>query len=221
MKAKLRFALILVVVFSGGFITVEVLIPLLDDAGEAQPASAGQIGWTLDDARSFKGFPLYYLGDNYAGLPLTEIIRYRYEPEPPIPPWEAENIVLFIYGSCTPSGEGRPSCVAPLSLRVEPYCMAPPELFSASARSGEPFDVRDALAEQVAGHLHVWSGEVGITIYTHGLPAQIETAERLKEMGITITDELPPQLEAAEDLRLVNEGPEGAIEPLGPPAAIC
>src|SRR5437667_6297474 len=41
--------------------------------------------WTLDDARSFDQFPLYWLGANYEGMPLTLIRRRQatsYTPPP-------------------------------------------------------------------------------------------------------------------------------------------
>jgi hypothetical protein len=163
----------------------------------ATPASAGELRWTVEDAKQFKEFPLYWLGESYEGMPLTKIIRYRYDPEPPIPPTEAENIVLFIYGSCTPGPES--GCAPPLSIRVEPYCMKPPERFAPAVR-GEPLEVRGAPAEQISGDLRIWTGEVSIKIFTDGLAAQVE---------------------AAEKLRLISEGPEGAQSTLGPPDVRC
>ncbi len=196
---RLRFALIGLVVFAGGFAVTGVALPLLDGGGggEAQPASAGQIRWTIDDARQFTEFPLYWLGESYEGLPLTKIIRYRYDPEPPIPPIEAENSVTFIYGSCTPGPES--GCAPPLSIRVEPYCMKPPERIAPAVR-GTPFEVRGAVAEQISGDLRIWAGEVSVKVFTEGAASQVE---------------------AVEKLRLVSEGPEGALAPLGPPTASC
>ncbi len=163
----------------------------------AEPASAGEGGWTIEDAKQFREFPLYWLGESYEGLPLTKIIRYRYDPEPPIPAIQAENIVLFIYGSCNPGPEG--GCPPPLSIRVEPYCMNPPEGFAPAVRGG-PFEVRGALAEQVSGDIRIWTGDVSVAIFTDGLAAQVD---------------------AGEQLRLVSEGPEGAQRTLGPPTATC
>jgi hypothetical protein len=186
-------------VFAATVVVAYASVRLLDDGGGASAplASAGQLSWTIEDARQFDEFPLYWLGDSYEGLPLTKVIRYQYEPEPPIPAETAENVVLFIYGSCTPTGEG--GCPPPLSIRVEPYCEAPPEIFSPAVRQGTPFEIRDATAEQIAGHLRVWTDDAAITIYAANLA----------------------QTEAAQKLRLVDEGAEGSLKPLGPPNAAC
>lgn len=190
MTTRLRFALIGLLVFAGGFVVTGVSLSLLDGGGgggSAQPARAGELRWTVEDAKQFKEFPLYWLGESYEGLPLTKIIRYRYD----------ENIVLFIYGSCTPGPES--GCPPPLSIRVEPYCMKPPERIAPAVR-GTPFQVRGAPAEQISGDLRIWTGEVSVKIFTDGLAAQVE---------------------AAEKLRLVGEGPEGAQRTLGPPDTGC
>lgn len=198
MTTKLRFALIGLAVFAGGFAVTGVALSLLGGGGgSAAPASAGQITWTIEDAKAFTDFPLYWLGESYEGLPLTKIIRYRYDPEPPISPIEAENIVLFIYGSCTPGPES--GCAPPLSIRVEPYCMKPPERIATAVR-GTPFEVRGAVAEQIAGDLRIWTEEVSVKVFTEGAASQVE---------------------AVEKLRLVSEGPKGAQRTLGPPTASC
>lgn len=157
-----------------------------DDAGR----------WMIEDARQFDEFSLYWLGDSYEGLPLTKIIRYRYDPEPPIPPMEAGNSVTFIYGTCEPPPDG--GCAPPLSIVVEPYCMKPPERVAPAVR-GTPFQVRGALAEQIGDHLRIWTGDISISIFTE--PTSL--------------------IDAANQLRLVSEGPEGAMKPLGPPDPGC
>ncbi len=190
MTTRLRLALIGLLVFAGGFVVTGVSLSLLDGGGgggSAPPARAGELRWTVEDAKHFKEFPLYWLGESYEGLPLTKIIRYRYD----------ENIVLFIYGSCTPGPDS--GCAPPLSIRVEPYCMKPPERISPAVR-GTPFEVRGAVAEQISGDLRIWSGEVSVKVFTEGAASQVE---------------------AVEKLRLVSEGPEGALELLGPPTASC
>ncbi len=201
MTTKLRFALILVVVSAGGFVVTGVLVSMLGGGGgSAPPVSAGQLDWTIEDARQFNEFPLYWLGETYQGLPLRKIIRYTYDPDPSGPPALAENLVLFIYGSCTPTGQ-EGGCPPPLSIRVEPYCSRPPESISSRAKVGSTFYVRSASAQQIGlDHIRMWTGDVSIAIFTNGIDAQVA---------------------AAEEFRLVNEGPEGAQETLGPPDASC
>ena len=197
MTTKLRFALILLAVFGGAFALTGLVVSVLHDGGGRgpAPASAGQIGWTLEDARQFNEFPLYWLGESYDGLPLTRIIRYRYDPEPPIPAVTAEDSVAFIYGTCTPSPES--GCAPPLQIIVEPYCTRPPEIIAPLANVGSSFDIRGATAQWVTDHLRIWTGDVSTTIFAAA--------------------EMP----VAEQLRLVSEGPEGALLPLGSPTASC
>ena len=165
----------------------------------AQPASAGQTRWTIEDAKQFREFPLYWLGQSYEGLPLTRIIRYRYDPEPPIPAVEAENSVTFIYGDCDPPPDG--GCAPPLTIVLDDYCLKPPERISPSVKNGPPFEVRGGLAQYIGeDHVRLWTGNVSIAILTEGVASQVE---------------------ATEKLRLVSEGPEGAQRTLGPPTATC
>lgn len=189
----MRFALIgaaLAVVVGTAVVVSIVLLGDGDDTGRG--------GWTIEDARQFEGFSLYWLGDSYEGLPLTEIIRYRHDPETPIPAKEAEDTVIFIYGSCTPPREG--GCVPPLSLSMEPCRIKPPGHFSPRMRLGEPFEVRGALVWNIGGdHFRIWTRDVSIAIFTE--PAS--------------------QMDVANQLRLVTEGPEGALKPLGPPDPGC
>jgi hypothetical protein len=194
---KPRFALILLVAFAVAFAVTGLVAYLLDHGGGglAEPTSAGQRRWTIEDATNFTEFPLYWLGESYNGLPLTRIIRYRYDPEPPIPAVTAEDSVAFIYGTCTPSPEA--GCAPPLQIIVEPYCTRPPEIIAPLANVGSSFDIRGATAQWVTDHLRIWTGDVSTTIFA---------AE---------------EMTAAEQLRLVSEGPEGALLPLGPPTASC
>ena len=223
MRGKMRLALMGAVVFAGGFFVTGVLLSVLDGAGgSAPPASAGQLRWTVEDARAFQGFPLYWLGESYEGLPLTTIIRYQYDPDPPKPAAHSENSVTFIYGSCTPSAAG--GCPPPLSIVVELYCMRPPELFAPAVRSGEPFYVGGALAEYMGLHLRIWTENVTISILEAGIGGEVADAEQLTVAERRRAAEqlsMAEQLRAAEQLRLVSEGPAGALKPLGSPNVDC
>ena len=74
------------------------------DGGANPTPVPGDGEWSIEEARAFDEFTLYWLGETYSGLPLTEISRYTYD----APPGQvgSEDTVLFIYGTCTPVGEG-------------------------------------------------------------------------------------------------------------------
>ena len=69
-------------------------------------------GTDVDSAAKFHGFPLYWLGDAFEGLEVTEIIDTEATP----------NRVSIIYGSCEPSGTFEPTCALPLQVQIVPLC---------------------------------------------------------------------------------------------------
>jgi len=54
------------------------------------PFDSDRYDWTVEEARQFDDFPLYWLGDEYDGLPLTRTYKLR---SPAIP-----DTVGFVYG---------------------------------------------------------------------------------------------------------------------------
>jgi hypothetical protein len=67
--------------------------------------------WTIEEARQWDKYPLFWLGENYEGLPLTAI--------------RGQPVVEFIYG--TGVYHDSSSWSAPIAIRVEPQCSHPPE----------------------------------------------------------------------------------------------
>src|SRR2546425_5975873 len=76
--------------------------------------------WSVDQAKQFCKFQLYWLGEEYEGLPLTKIERHISTVPTRVPSYEAEDILLFVYGSCQAKPDS--GCPEPVSVRVEPYC---------------------------------------------------------------------------------------------------
>jgi hypothetical protein len=64
--------------------------------------------FSLEDARAFEEFPLYYAGEEVDGLPLTAVLRRT----------DSANYVSFVYGDCTPSSDG--GCAPPAEVQVWP-----------------------------------------------------------------------------------------------------
>lgn len=69
-------------------------------------------GPDIESARTFDGFPLYWLGETFEGLEVTTIIDTVATP----------NRVSIIYGSCKPSGTFEPTCALPLQIQIVPLC---------------------------------------------------------------------------------------------------
>ena len=107
--------------------------------------------WSIEDAREFDEFTLFWLGEEHQGLPLTDIIYAQ-----------GENVVIFIYGTCKPSSDS--GCAPPLSLRIEPCTQSPPGRYASLPGAETAFEVRGAEA-QFAGHLRLWTRDVTLTIF--------------------------------------------------------
>jgi hypothetical protein len=204
MRRKLSFALIGIVAFSAALSATALAVSLLDDGGgSAAPASAGQIRWTIEDAQQFREFPLYWLGESYEGLPLTDIVRakYEYEVHPQAVKFVGqevmkEDLVGFVYGTCDPGNDG--GCAPPLVIRVEPYCVNPNLKVKKAFTPGPPFDIRGALAQEEAGKLVVKT-DVAVTI-----------------SGAEIRGDNALAIRAANDLQAVAAGGPLRSDPLPP-----
>jgi hypothetical protein len=163
--------------------------------------TADPVTWTLEDARQFKEFPVYWLGESFQGLSLERVARMDY---PGRWPGEIYNLpwheVTFIYGSCTiPPGES--SCVVPLSVSIRPYCEVPPEIVADAAKTGPPEEIRGALAQRM--------GESHIQLWTSNVTVAIDATEG------ALLDEAVRNL-----VRLNGDKPSSPEEPLGAPDEI-
>lgn len=103
----------------------------------AQPAAGAQGGrWTIEDARAFTKFPLYWLGESYNGVPLRDILRSEwYPPHGPVsasdsppaefdPSWGAspDDSVAFIYWDEDPCARLRSATPPPDGSIMEGNC---------------------------------------------------------------------------------------------------
>lgn len=141
--------------------------------------------WTIEDARAFDEFQLYWLGETYGGLPLTKIIRYKYDGGRG---GSSENTVTFTYGSCEQPPDG--GCAAPLQIEIGPYCDRPPSLLPAVAEFGPDFDIRGALGRPRGfDQTRVWIGDTYLAL--HGDDTQT-AARDLRPLADDGSEELAP-----------------------------
>lgn len=123
--------------------------------------------WTLEDAKNFTEFPLYWLGDSFEGLPLTQVYRREYDPPPDsIHQLSRSNAVYFIYGDCNPNRLFGPSrCNVPLSVMIEPNCARSSLFTPDSFPIGDETIVGGVPARYVdEGQVVLWAGTVTITV---------------------------------------------------------
>lgn len=145
-------------------------------------------GPDIESAIAFEGFPLYWLGETFEGLEVTEIIDTEATP----------NRVSFIYGSCEPSGTFEPTCALPLQVQIVPLCFhldavaVPPKERRRMIR-GAPVGTQDGapvlLTERT--QIKVYNGEgtdPGIALRAFKTLRSLNTVEPV----ITASDPIPP-----------------------------
>jgi hypothetical protein len=157
--------------------------------------------WSIEDARGFKGFPVYWLGESFQGLPLVAVHRMDYPGAFPGKPYNHPwHEVSLDYGDCTiPPGET--SCPVPLTIAIRPYCEVPPEIVADAVKTGPPEEIREAMAQRTGrSQMRVWTSNVSI--------------------GIHATDEALVDEAVRNLVRLNGDKPSSPDEPLGPPDQI-
>ena len=80
------------------------------DSDEVEPRG----NMTLEEARRFEGFPLYFPGEAVGDLQLEAIVRTRYSSPRP------HTQITFLYGTCEARSDA--GCSAPLHVLVWPEC---------------------------------------------------------------------------------------------------
>jgi len=151
--------------------------------------------WTIGDALTFDGFPLFWLGDSYKGQEQLSAINM------------AGNVVDLVYGESTCNDT---ECNAPIWITVEPYCQNSPEqvasLLDEFVRFGAvvtDVDIRGAKGLYVTGwkepRLYLWIGASAVQI-------------KINKSDISVQ-------EAGQDLVPITTDPDlfPTPEPLPPP----
>jgi hypothetical protein len=166
---------------------------------DSEPPPKPVSNWTVEDARGFNEFPLYWLGESYEGLPLTSM---RLSTD-----GDGVTHATFSYGE--PSLGGSPdsqSWGTPLEVDIQPYCGFSPEEFL----SYEEYEA-EAIGVQIRGvngylrryssreaYLFLWTGGSFIHLSTWKTELDVEQAARnlipiAEGIGATLNP-LPPPL---------------------------
>ena len=158
------------------------------------PAEAGGGRLSVEEAKAFQEFPLYWVSENFQDLPLVAILRSRYNPDPTLPASRGENMVTFIYGRCEPKGEG--GCAPPLAIQVTPYCQVPPTLLAERVKNEPPSQLRGAQAQWVGqrtSHLRLWTKNVNVAIFAGDRALLTAAADALRPVSLP-ADQRPGDL---------------------------
>jgi hypothetical protein len=165
------------------------------------PATAAPQVWSVENARQFKDFPVYWVGESFQGLPLVAVHRMDYPGDFPGKPYNHPwHEVSFDYGDCT-IAPGEESCTVPLTIAIRPYCEVPPEVIADAVKTGPPEEIRGAVAQMTGkSQVRLWTSNVTI--------------------GIHATDEAIVDEAARNLVRLNGDKATDTGEDLGPPDKI-
>lgn len=173
---------LLVAAIPAGFFLASMLARGGEKVQEAVPEALAQDEQhlTVQQLREFPDFPVFWLGEEFQGLPLMNI-QYRYDVGPPDRIRPPAGVVVIIYGDCEPDPGSEGSCPAPLTVFTDAPCLNKPSLLAESARQGPPFEIRGAQAQwALSGHLFLYTGESGIQIIsTIGDEVALDAADTL------------------------------------------
>jgi len=122
---------------------------------------------TVQQMKDQGGFPVYWLGQTYRGLPIVNIEHLR-DPGSPDGVFPPEEYVSIIYGSCgAEEGDCAPGEKATyVEVRSEWLCLKPPPLLARGARNGPPVQIRGAEVQRTtSGNTHAFFGDSTVIIF--------------------------------------------------------
>jgi hypothetical protein len=169
--------------------------------GGEEPAQVSpRSDFSLEQARQFRDFELYALGETYGELPLTAVLR-RFDPAPEQPGVSA-NFVDFIYGTCEPPSDG--GCAPPLSVQVWAACERNPMVYGPGAGQEPPIEIRGVPAYFYEGgrRLELSTGSSTVVIFASGRDAALAAAAALQG----VNNSLPPGQPLPEPAYTRDEG---------------
>ncbi len=172
---------------------------LLDSEPPPRPVS----NWTLEEARRFDDFPLYWLGEIYEGLTLTSM---RFSTD-----GDGVRHASFSYGEPSLAGSAPSrSWLPPLKVDIQPYCGFSPEEFLSYEEYYET-EVIDVEVLGVDGYLKRNSSRAAsLVLWTGG--SAIYLSKWRSELDIE---------DAARDLLPIATSANTTSELLPPPTASC
>lgn len=147
-------------------------------------ACGGDNGVDPAEAQAKSKFRLYYLGDSFHGLPLTDVTSGP-GGAPGRRTWS------FIYGDCDPGG-GDGGCAVPLEVQNWGVCERHPALYP--GQTPKPFSFRGAKAGHING-FSIYTGRTTVVIF--GRLAE-QAAKSLRVVGSReVSQRLPAPVKGA------------------------
>jgi hypothetical protein len=182
-----------------GFVAAALALFVLTavGAGSAQDGVRVPVErFTLDDARAFEEYPLFFAGDRVDGHALVAVLRRS----------DSAEFVSFVYGDCTPvDGMG---CAPPIEIQVWPACRRHLALYGSVP--GDPdverTTVRGVPAAVLDGgaQLELQTGRSTIVVFGDSRGRVARVARALRAVGDvpSAPQELPPPEQDAPESAL-------------------
>lgn len=171
-------------------------------------SGCGEDAPSLEEVKKFKGYPVYYAGEEVLGRPITEVIGGEEQVSP------REQVRFFIYGNCESPPEGEGGC-APFQIHNYSTCsrwasqleQAPIGLNRRAPL--RPFRGAKARYQRAEHSVEIFTGRTTITI-GGGDPKMLGTALRqLREVHQAKPSRLPPPVPASISGKLPCQGRNG------------
>lgn len=162
---------------------------------------------SLEEVKTFKGYPVYYAGEEVLGRPITGDLGGEGQVNP------RERVWFFIYGDCEDPPEGEGGC-APFQIHNYSTCsrwasqltQAPVGLNRRAAL--RPFRGAKARYRRAEHSVEIFTGRTTITIGGGSDPKLLETALRqLREVHQAEPSRLPPPAPGSLSGKLPCQGP--------------
>ena len=134
--------------------------------------------FSLEQAREFREFDLYALGETYGELELTAVVRQygRAEASP-----ARVSFVDFIYGTCVPGPRSEGRCSPPLSVQVWTTCKRNPTVYAPGVGLEAPMEIRGVPAyfHDQGSRLELSTGTSTVVIFARGQQEALAAAASL------------------------------------------
>jgi hypothetical protein len=148
--------------------------------------------YSVSEARSYDGFPVFYPGESINGHRLSAVSR-----DPLGPMRKNQEAVLFSYGTCEIPAGGDGGCSLPVSVSNEPVCSRNLSMYR-GALSPKPdlTRVRETTAAFFEGgsRLEIQTGTTTVVIFASSKREALSVARNLRGLNFPVSagDRLPP-----------------------------
>jgi hypothetical protein len=166
-----------------GLVAVALVLTALggaDNPRQVPPRST----FSIEEARAFTGFPVYYAGESVDGLPLVAVLRRT----------GTADYVSFIYGSCIVTADT--GCAPPAEVQVWPACKRSLALYGPSIPGTpvpDPTTIRGVPAAWFDGgeRLEIHTGTALVVVFADSVDRISRIASSLRGVNVDIPTNAP------------------------------